>query len=183
FVKPRAAAHHAIGADGGTAGVMERALLVVVRSVTIGAPLPDVALHVVQAPRVRWVLVAAIWLLEGRPLRGVAVGLVAVEIGLLRRQGRALPEGGLGPGTTSVFPLRLGRQPIHPPGSLLTLEGRQAAAKVLGLEPVDALDREIRAAAVRLRKGRGVGDGAAHDLLELLLGDRRGLHVIGARQR
>src|SRR5207244_894446 len=100
------------------------------RSVEVVAPLPDVAVHVVQPELVRGVRTH-----RRRPpkigaLRRLARGIVAVEVGLRGGEvvGRLVEVEverafllGSGPTPTGIFPFRLTRQAVQPSTSLLLL--------------------------------------------------------------
>src|SRR5436305_1591782 len=82
---------------------------------------------------------------QERALGHAAVRRVAVEVGLAGRE--AVPEveglGRTGTSSTSVFPLRLRRQAVHPFKSLLFLQGRQRLAELLGILPGNVLHGKI----------------------------------------
>src|SRR5262245_47303357 len=105
---PAAAAQHAELPRRRALRVAARAVAVPVAVVPVGAPLPAVAVHVVQAVIVRRERAD----LRGHPHRGalarLAVGEGAVEVRLLRRQRVAVAEGGGGAGAARVLPLGLG---------------------------------------------------------------------------
>src|SRR6266545_2122637 len=91
LVEPAAAAHHpekfvgepaAQRALGRPLGIDARAVLVVIRIVPIGAPLRDVAVHVVQAPGVRSMRADLDGLLQKRPFSRSAIGIKTVAVGL-----------------------------------------------------------------------------------------------------
>src|SRR4051812_22732601 len=79
-----------------------------------------VAVHVIQAKGVWSIPADLARLLQEFTLPGAAVGVVAVEVGLVSRRGIvevvAEVEGGVRrcPTSTRVFPLRLARQAVHP---------------------------------------------------------------------
>src|SRR5262249_13633538 len=80
----------------------------------VAAPLPDVAVHVVQPPGVGSVGADGRRAAEIRALGRVAVGLVAEKVGVVGRQ--VLPavkrQGNERTGAAGIFPLRLGRQTV-----------------------------------------------------------------------
>src|SRR5579863_8968304 len=180
---PAAAADHPLAPPGGAACVPDlagagapgarvgdRAGRVV--AVPVLAPLPDVAVQVVEPPAIggvaadrrRTAKVAA----RGSPV----VGIVAVVIGLAGGQVVAGGERRRAPGPAGVLPLRLGWQPEAAPRRPLG----EAADEGLHVLVADALDRTARPAA---RKVAGVGP---HDRLPLPLRDLVPAEVEGARE-
>src|SRR5262245_32690785 len=160
--------------------------------VSVTAPLPDVAVHVVEAEGVRLVRAHLARPLQPRPRGGPAVRHGAAKVGLAGRETVAGVENLIGrsPAATGVLPLRLARQAIRPPRPLLSGQRRQSCAELDGLAPRHVLHREVARAdhvldlvfaAARLTPvfvtralpprgaGREVAGVEAHDLLELLL--------------
>src|SRR5205085_10952302 len=116
-VAPRAAADDAIGAVVWPLRVA--AVLAVVRPgvVPVGAPLPQVAVHVVQPQGVRLVLPHEAGAVEGVAGLAAVVGLAAREIGLAEAQrvGRLLEMEGLlrlRPQPADVVPAAAGVLPL-----------------------------------------------------------------------
>src|SRR5436190_1489374 len=81
-----------------------------IRLVPVLAPLPDVAVHVHQAPGVGRETAHGRRLLAVDALLAVAVGVVAVVVGLVGRDGLAEVERGRRPRPAGVFPLGFRRQ-------------------------------------------------------------------------
>src|SRR5262249_6914012 len=117
---PAAAPVHTERAASRTARVDRRAGQVVVGVIPVEAPLPDVAVHVVQPQPVRPVRADLAGALQVRP-PGRAVGVVAVEVGLRGRERRGGPadvegeEGGVRPSAAGILPLRLARLAVFTP--------------------------------------------------------------------
>ena len=101
-VAPRAAAKHARRAGRRPRRVDRGRLLVVVPVVPIGAPLPDVAVHVVQSPGVRLLLAHRMRLAAGVALEPTVLRQLGFAIAKTIPRCRARAAG--------VFPLCLGRQ-------------------------------------------------------------------------
>src|SRR5262249_54862144 len=162
---PRTAAQYALVAAVRGVGRAGRVLCGTegVVGVAIGTPLVEVAVHVVQTPRVRREL-----LHRRRPTAGLTPGsgrggrVIAVAVGQIGRDGIAGPEGGRRVGATGVFPFRLGRETVGQP-----LLRTQLSAKFLGVVPGDGVDRQVVAEELA-----GVVV-LAHDRLPLLLTDKR----------
>ena len=77
--------------------------------IPILAPLPDIAMHVMQAPGVRWVTAYRAGFFQVRAFFGGAVGIVAIAVRLRAVQFIAKVKRRAGPGTTTIFPFGLGR--------------------------------------------------------------------------
>src|SRR5262249_23024617 len=88
--------------------------LVIVAVPPVGAPLPDVAVHVEKAPGVGRVAAYGAGPPQVRALRRAAEGLRAVETGHLRGDAFAEVIAGGGACAAGVFPLRLGGQAVGP---------------------------------------------------------------------
>src|SRR5262245_60868407 len=115
------------------------------RMVPVPAPLEDIAVHIMQAPRVGRVTADLGSPLQGWPLLGPVVRL-ALEVRLFAAQ--LVPErcGGPGPRSTGVFPLGFCWKPEYPgpresAGGVRLLG--QLAAKRFGLGEIDGIDREV----------------------------------------
>src|SRR5207302_8755934 len=106
-VEPGPAAHDVARPAAGSLRVLTGRL--VGGAVPVAAPLPDVAVHVIQAPGVGLVGADAGRPPQVRPPGGAAVGVVAVEVGLGGAEGGAAVKrlGRRGPAPAGVFPLRL----------------------------------------------------------------------------
>src|SRR5262249_51776237 len=117
-VIPRATADDAgcdrpIGLPGvGTFRIGRRALRGVVLLEPIAAPLPDVAMHIVQPPIIGLVLADRGRRADTGLPGGVVVRLRAVEVGVVGGDLRAVVRRGRGAGTTGVLPFGLRRQAI-----------------------------------------------------------------------
>src|SRR5262249_20226328 len=101
-------------AAGGPLRVAPRAVLVVVLSVPVGAPLEDVAVQVIEAPAVGPVRAHRGRPPQALPPGGAPVGLGAVEVGLPGGQRPAEAERVGGAGAAGILPLGLRGQPIDP---------------------------------------------------------------------
>src|SRR5438105_3512472 len=133
-----AAAHHAQRADGRTLGIKARAALVVVALIVIGAPFPDVAVHVIEAERIGRVGADLGGALQvGSALRH-AVGIVAVKIRFSRGNGHAARERHGQSRAAGVFPLGFGGQAVSPARFLFRREVRQLFAEFHRFEPGNA---------------------------------------------
>src|SRR5262249_10439875 len=106
---PAPAAQHAHPAARGAFRVAVQTAAVVVLLEPIAAPLPDVAVHVVQAEGVGLVRADGGRAGEIRTVAG-AVGVIAVEVRGEGAEAVAVVEGGRRPGAAGVLPLGLGRQ-------------------------------------------------------------------------
>src|SRR5262249_25663314 len=108
---------------------------VIVAAVPVGAPLPDVAVHVMQAQRVGVV---------DADLAGVAE--MVAEVGppggdaVAEREPRVLSVATTPAG---VLPLRLGRQAVEPMLLRLVVQFGQLRQELLGVVPRDLLDGEV----------------------------------------
>src|SRR5262249_2894736 len=102
------------------------------------APLPDVSVHVVQAPWVRRKTAYRRCLTSVYALLPLAVGEIAVVIRLVRRDRFATIKGRHRPGTAGVFPFRLGGQAVRP----LVLPP-QFFDELLAVIPRNSFDRQI----------------------------------------
>src|SRR5262249_19175918 len=123
--------------------------------VPVAAPLDDVALHVVEAPRVGRVAADLGVPLQGRTFLGAVIRLVALEIRLFTADFVAGVGGRRGACPAGVLPLRLGGQPELPalgqlPGA--AAQFGQLAAERLGLGVVDVVDGEVVALAAAGRQ-------------------------------
>jgi hypothetical protein len=164
---PRSAAQDVHLALGRAAGVHRDGGLIVVLREDVVAPLGDVAVHVVEAPRVRLLRADRMGLLVGVVREpGVFPLAAGVAERVVRRRSR----------TAGVLPFRLGRQPIAVLREValrrvLVVAGLEAlglrphVAEQRGFRPGDHLDGEIRTL-----EARGVRQ---LELLVLRLGDFR----------
>src|SRR5262249_9706672 len=125
---PRPAAPAAPLARLGARGARHAGAGVVLGVVPVGAPLPDVAGHVVQAPQVGAVAPHPAGAAEERP-GGRALGVLAIEVGLGRGETVAGEKDAGGAGAAGVLPLGLGRQPIGAAGLLLLRPLAESLAK------------------------------------------------------
>src|SRR5262245_44667394 len=112
IVIPRPAPQYPAVARGRALRVDDGTVLVVEPLVAVGAPLPDVAVHVMKPPDVGGVGADRGGVADGGPELDRAVRVAAVEVGLVRRQRRAEGEGRGGAGAAGVLPLGLGRQTV-----------------------------------------------------------------------
>src|SRR5262249_37514251 len=126
---PAAAPDHPQRPAGGALRVARRALLVIALGIPVVAPLPDVAVHVIQAPGVRRERAHGAGPLQVRAPDRRAVWFGPVEVGLLAGEGVAVVEGRFRAGAAGIFPLRLARQSVDAPRLLLRRQGRQFLAE------------------------------------------------------
>src|SRR5262249_32262158 len=106
--------------------------LVLVRAVPVCAPLPDVAVHVVKAPGVRFV----------RAHTGGAAQS-AGEIGTLPRQGIPAVGAGLRPRPGRLLPFPLRRQGVSSPPFTLGRQSVELFYEILCVVPGDVLGGEV----------------------------------------
>src|ERR1700732_1691660 len=128
------------GLARGTLRVTHRPVRVV--AIPVLAPLPDVAVHVEQAPGIR--CVAAGWRRPAQegPSRHSRQRVAAIVVGLTGGEVRTGREGPRGAGPAGVLPLGLGGQPEP----LDVRAPRQLAEEDLDVVVADVLDRAARAA-------------------------------------
>ena len=156
--------------------VIARGEVVTVMPVVL-APLPDIAVHVVQAPAIGRQAGHLAGLLAIGALGAVCIYKITVVVGQFRRQRGAKVKRRAAAGTAGVFPLGLAWQPVKLARALA-----QAAAELLRVVPAHPLHRKVRA----LELGR-IGLQVALQLLPsrhhppLGLGDRRLGHPEGAQ--
>src|SRR5262249_10912715 len=109
--------------------------------VPVAAPLPDVAVHVVQPQRIRRVRADSTRLFQVRALGRAAIRIIAVEIGLTGGRRRAVADtegsGRRAPSPTGILPLRLRRQAVQEFSSRFFLG--QLPGKGVGLFPAHIL--------------------------------------------
>ena len=104
------------------------------------APLPHIAVHVMQAPAVGREAGHLGGLLAISALGAVSINVIAVVVGQLRRKrGPEMKRCGAA-GAAGVFPLGLARQPVTLARALA-----QAAAELLGVVPAHPLHRTVSA--------------------------------------
>src|SRR5262249_25633046 len=118
--------------------------------VEFGTPVPDVAVHVVEAQPVRPVRPHLRRPRQVRTLSRRAERILTVEVGLVGREGVRRPVEievagtvslGSGPSATGVFPFRFCRQAVPPATTALSLV--QLLDELLGVLPRDPLHREL----------------------------------------
>ena len=103
------------------------------------APLPHIAVHVVQAPAIGREAGHVDGLLSIRALGAVSINVSAVVVGQLRRErGPAVKRRGAA-GTAGVLPLGLARQAVTLARALA-----QAAAELQRIKPAHLLHRTVR---------------------------------------
>src|SRR5207244_36702 len=124
---------HALFAELRAQGVGH--LAVRIRAVPIGTPLPDVAVHVKEAPGVGRERTDGRRRLAINALLPPVIGPVAVIVGLVGRDGRAGAERRGGAGAAGILPFGLGRQAVDD-----ALEPGQFVAELLTILPADILD-------------------------------------------
>src|SRR5688572_18097142 len=128
-----------------------RSIAVLVRAMPILGPLPHVACHVVQTPRIRLEprhrhrprALAADWFAVGKP---------SIDIGVITAEGLPLPEWLGSTGAAGVLPFRLGRQ-----AKASCREGVQLREELLHLVEVHRLHGTFSAGAevTRIREHDG----------------------------
>ena len=101
---------------------------VIVGRIPVGAPFPDVAVHVEQAERVGRVRTNLLRLGEERAFLVAAVRVIAVEVGLAGCQRIAVVGGGCGAGAAGIFSFGFGGQAVAAAGGFLRGQGTQAGA-------------------------------------------------------
>src|SRR5437773_11668590 len=111
----------------------------------VAAPLEDVAVHVVQSPRVGWVTSDFCGPTERRPRLGSVIRL-AFKVRLLAAELVAKRGGGRRPGSAGVFPLRFRGQPelpIHREDTGLSAQFGQFMAERFRFGKVDIANRKV----------------------------------------
>ena len=122
----------------------------------IGAPLKDVAVHVVEPEGIRRVARDGDRRTERHPFRRVRVGLLRVHVRDLAREHLAAVNRSPSSRAVRMLPLRLARQAKFESGP-----NREARAELDCVDPVEVLDGAVRADEAR---GRGVEPPPAYGL-------------------
>ena len=134
-------------------------------------PLPDVAVHIVESPFVRWKAAYRRGLSPIHAYLAISIYAFAIEICLVRRDCCPKVEGCRRPSTTSIFPLGFGWQSI-----LLLVFFPQFLHERLAIIPGNVFHRQV----LFTLEMAGV---VTHHSLPLFLGDEMNPHVESLRQR
>src|SRR5262249_44036278 len=117
-VNPTAAAQDPLRTYLRPARVVFRAAMIIRLAEPVGAPLPNVAVHVVKAPSIRLIGADRRGATQVGPAPGV-IGIAAIEIGNARGERIAKVERCRRAGSAGVFPLGFRRQAIPTPCGFL----------------------------------------------------------------